>query len=319
MNATDYLHLCPDPHSTNCSSSSPRSTLRTSAAMDEYLLTISLLEAVMSYFEDDVDTELIRKTTIFNRLVSHTTTTEEFLDTLKDFDDVNWHPDLEDPLLFHLSVFEDPKRVVALIDRGIDVNALDRNGVPAYWYMIPLETLRLLISANANVNFQLADGTTLLEHCARNDSKFGTCARVELLIDSGANVQPLFDSLYEVETIEHSCFVAMCLLNCGYSIDLERTLVYKLLNQQIPFNELEKCFLTRPGVPNVEFLTYHELLNEIDVSIEDLEKNVHLMKQLIFNAKENAARARKTLNDCLLLSTDLNFTICKSLFSYTDY
>src|SRR5690606_37124053 len=91
-----------------------------------------------------------------------------------------------------------------------------------------------------------ATGRTLLEHLV--DSKYtDKNERIRLLVDNGVDIQPLYDTLYKASTVKKEAAAVRAIMRLGYNVDLEKTLAYRLMHFQVPYEELINCFLYYPN------------------------------------------------------------------------
>lgn len=149
----------------------------------------------------------------------------------------------------------EPEWIQALINRGINTITPEYTGTPLTWKLVCPETLRILIDHGADPNYSYNERSLLERYADSKVSERVECMKI--LIHAGADVQPLFDSLYKRNTIYNINSVIQALKECGYDIDLKRMLVYRLHHEYIPYEKLPACFYT----PHFTHHMYNKYVN----------------------------------------------------------
>lgn len=212
--------------------------------------------------------------------------------------------------------YYEPEWFQALVDRGVDLT--DNNGSNLIWYIVPPESLSIFIANGVDVNY-FQSGQSVIERYANSKiNKADKMRCIKILISAGADVQPLYDALYKRRTILHLNDVVQMLTENGFTVDLEKTLVYRLHHNLIPYEELANIFYGNPRkhlyVYYERYPTYEKMLTAAKETVEgllgDMERTMAKMHTI-------AAETRKTLDS--VFNTDVSYLITKTLYSYATY
>lgn len=224
-----------------------------------------------------------RNTTLYNKLFRCVDDEGEngFFKLLEMVDDINWTPYEEYPLIFSPLIYKDISRVRALISHGYDVNAEDYDGTSILQsFRVSLDVFKEIIWAGGNVKRK----QLILDHASYCFSSFSR-ERVRILIENGADVQHLYNSIYlpSHEDNESKLKIVKHLLNNGFSVD-----------------------------PNkVQFRDAYRR--------SKASQSKDRLMTIISDFETRSALGREAISAAISVDSDLAFIISKALYEYTPY
>lgn len=214
--------------------------------------------------------------------------------------------------LYPMPNFHKPEWIRALIKLNVNLHSCPYWTTPVIWELVCPESMRILIADGANVNHSIS-GQSLMERYAISDKPW----KVEcmtILIEAGADVRPLFKSLYERTTFLDSVSIIHALLEAGHDVDLKRTLLYRLYrDKHIPYNYLYRYFRYDPYGPSqhTKYPDYESMLEAAKaIHNGQLEKVEDVIDQVV-------VKKRKTIET--QLTPDVSFLVAHALCQNVKY
>lgn len=224
--------------------------------------------------------------------------------------------------------FNEPEWIQALLDRGADVNLKRRVFIDRdyfynpIWHVQDLEVFKMLYRAGADIE-ELCPrtGLTLLEYLVDLESS-DKYERIRFLFESGVDVQPLFDAIYNKMTIGGQSAAIRVLMQLGYAVDLKKTLVYRMMHVQIPYEELINCFFMDPNTDrDILFERYptHDIMQAR--LLERCDGVLESMETVMVDETIVALDTKDEIDEALSahLCSDVTFLISTFLYQYTPY